>query len=274
VHFKNAGWEVGGCDLSPRACEQAKAIYGIDIDCDSEEGALPRHKNLNLIYFCHVLEHLRDPVSALMRARDALADDGMLLFEVPCAIAPHMLPPGWFTFEHLQYFSEDAILATLARVGFRPLEIRIALKAELYPVIAVIAVKAPPRPWPLLHTAERTRQFLADFTARDEGLWQSVSDRLDTVSGGIFIWGAGVHTAQLLDRTPLLKQAQIVGIIDRDDQKWGRTQAGRPIISPDEFLNGRGSEKVVISSFNAEGEIALALRKSGIAEQRIVRLYG
>jgi len=97
--------------------------------------------------------------------------------------------------------------------------------------------------------------------------------RLRDISGGIFIWGAGVHTAQLLDRTGLLAHAEILGVVDRDSQKWGHTQAECPIISPDDFLKRRGTEPVVISSFASEMEIANNLRQNGIAEERIVRLY-
>ena len=140
-HFRRGGWRVAGCDMSPQACAQASEIFGSDVDYGPEADILPTRENVDLIYFSHVLEHLKDPLPALLRAHDALAEDGRVMLEVPCAIAPEILPPGWFTFEHMQYFSERAILAMLAASGFRPLEIRIALKAELYPVIAVIAVK-------------------------------------------------------------------------------------------------------------------------------------
>lgn len=275
VQFARAGWQVGGCDLSPKACGQAQEIFGIDVDCGSEADMLPRQKDIDLLYFCHVLEHLRDPLPALVRAREALADDGMLLIEVPCAIAPGTLPPGWFTFEHLQYFSTDVLCAVLEQTGFKPLEIRIALKAELYPVIAVIAVKSEQRVPPLANAAaaEKTRQFLSEFTSRDDTLWQAVGDRLADLPAGIFIWGAGVHTAQLMQRTQLNERTRIVGIVDRDSQKWGSTQADCPIISPEKFLTHRGAEPVVISSYAAEREIAQGLRQSGVAEDRIVRLY-
>ena len=275
AHFRQAGWRVGGCDLSPKACAQAKSIHDIAVDCGAEADILPTQKDIDLIYFSHVLEHLRDPMPALLRAHAALADDGMVLLEVPCAIAPQTLPPGWFTFEHLHYFSECAIFALLKHAGFRVREIRIDLKGEIYPVIAVIAAKsrrrAPIHVDPL--AAAGSRLFLSEFAARDDTLWWGVTQRLREISGGIFIWGAGVHTAQMLDRTALLAHAEILGVVDRDSQKWGHTQADRPIISPEDFLSRHGTEPVVISSFASEIEIAKNLRQCGIAEERIVRLY-
>ncbi len=197
AQFARAGWRVAGCDLSPKGCAQARSILGVEAACGPEAEILPKRKNLDLVYFSHVLEHLRDPMAALdARPRCARQDDGLVMLEVPCAVAAHRLPPGWFTFEHLHYFSEDALSKMLDHAGFKALEIRIALKAELYPVIAAIAVKGDhcafaAEPW----AVARTQSFLAEFTARDENLWNDVAKRVGNLSGGIFIWGAGVHTA-------------------------------------------------------------------------------
>jgi SAM-dependent methyltransferase len=275
THFARAGWKVGGCDPSQKACEQAREIYGIDVDCGAEIDSLPKRSGLDMVVFSGVLEHLKDPRGALVRARDALADDGLVLLEVPCATAPHLLPPGWFTFEHLQYFSEASLVRMLNETGFSPLELRIALDVFIYPAIAVIARKTNAR----IDTddgglgAVQSRHFLEQVVARDDDLWHNSAQRLRHLEGPIFVWGAGVHTAQLFDRTPLLDQADIKAIIDRDGQKHGLEQAGRPIITPDTFFAERKDEPVVISSFAAEAEIAAALAKAGVAQDRIVRLY-
>jgi hypothetical protein len=185
------------------------------------------------------------------------------------------LPPGWFTFEHLQYFSEASLVRMLNEAGFAPLELRIALEAFIYPAIAVIARKENAR----IDTDDgglavaQSRHFLEQVVARDDDLWHNSAKRLRHLDGPIFVWGAGVHTAQLFDRTPLLHQAAIKAIVDRDNQKHGLEQADRPIIAPDTFFAESKDEPVVISSFAAEAEIAAALAKAGVAQDRIVRLY-
>lgn len=72
----------------------------------------------------------------------------------------------------------------------------------------------------------------------------------------------------------MLRHAEIVGIVDRDSQKWGLTHSGRTIVSPDVFLRGGTKERVVISSYDAETEIAHMLDAAGVAPERTVRLYG
>ncbi|HEY4944222.1 MAG TPA: class I SAM-dependent methyltransferase [Rhizomicrobium sp.] len=272
-HFRRAGWDVGGCDPSAKAVAQACEIYGIAIDCGMDAQALPRRRDLSIVMFSHVLEHMTDPIAALKLAYAALKDDGVVLLEVPCATAPHLVAPGWFTLEHLHYFSQNSLGDLLAAAGFAPLEFRIALKAELYPVIAAVAVKAggPVRPAPNPLAVAQSQAFLKQLVAHDDALWRNTAERLGGVKGPVYVWGAGVHTAQLFDRTPIY--GQVKGIIDRDAQKWGSVLADHAIISPDDFFARREDTPVVISSFAAEAQIAQSLAVAGIAARNIVRLY-
>ena len=273
-HFHRAGWEVGGCDPSGRAVAQARDIFGIDIDPGYDAQCLPRRKDLSVVLFSHVLEHMTDPVGALKRAHAALSDDGVVLLEVPCATAPHLVPPGWFSLEHLHYFSEHSLTGMLAAAGFATVEFRVSFKAELYPVIAAVATKAAEPvavPADALAVAQ-TEAFIAKLLAHDNAIWRSTSDRLAGVKGPVYVWGAGVHTAQLFDRTAL--SGQVKGIIDRDSQKWGSRLGDHTIMSPDDFFARREDAPVVISSFAAETQIARSLADAGIASRNIVRLYG
>jgi SAM-dependent methyltransferase len=274
-HFRRAGWQVSGCDPSPKACAQARSIHGIDIDCGIEAQALPYKRNLDVILFSHVLEHLSDPISALRRAREALANDGRIVLEVPCAIAPNLLPPGWFTFEHLSYFSETSLVAMLAAAGLEPLEMRIVMRAELYPVIGVAAAKSaqqhPVTPDPI--AVERTRDFLTQVVARDNAQWNATAELLNGLNGPIYLWAAGVHTAQLLDRTAVEGDADVIAIVDSDSQKWGHQQAGYEIISPAEFNTRHKLEPIVISSYAAETKIAQSLLDVGIPAHQIITIY-
>jgi SAM-dependent methyltransferase len=272
-HFRKAGFEVGGCDPSAKAVAQAKDIYSIDIDCGMDHEALPARKDLSIVMFSHVLEHMTDPIAALTLAHAALKDDGVVLLEVPCATAPHLVAPGWFTLEHLHYFSQTSLTALLAATGFAPIEFRIALKAELYPVIAAVAVKsgAAALPAPDALAVAQSRAFLDKLVTHDDALWRHTAGRLAAVSGPVYVWGGGVHTAQLFDRTPIY--GQVKGIIDRDAQKWGSVLGDHAIISPDDFFARREDTPVVISSFAAEAQIAQSLAAGGVAARNIVRLY-
>jgi len=270
--FRKQGWRVMGCDLSPSAIGQAKTIFGIEADLGGEEEAVPRQNNLDLILICHVLEHLYDPPAALARFHAALAPGGHLVLEVPCAIAPESLPPGWFTFEHLHYYQPAILESLLQDAGFDVVESRIDMRCEHYPVIAIAARKSPQPVAGLagLEPAAAAR-MARTYIARDDALWTATAKRVSRFEEPVFLYGAGIHTAQLLDRTDLAPR--IVAIADRDSKKWGQTQAGKPVISLAELFAYPAQAPIIVSSYVGEGSIVEALLAGGVAPFRIVPLY-
>jgi SAM-dependent methyltransferase len=270
--FRRLGWRVGGCDPSPSAIAQAESIFDVQADLGDEADILPRRRDLDLILACHVLEHLYDPCAALARFHAALAAGGHLLLEVPCAVAPEKLPPGWFTFEHLHYYQPALLQHLLSDAGFEVVETRIDHGSEHYPVMAIAARKAKQRPQASSSFDPSAGRKLAhSYAARDKLLWTATALRLACIQEPVFVYGAGIHTAQLLDRTSIA--SKIIAIADRDSKKWGQTQAGKKVISPAELFAHPSRAPVIISSYVSEKQIMTALLEGGIAASRIVALY-
>jgi hypothetical protein len=109
------------------------------------------------------------------------------------------------------------------------------------------------------------------YAARDKLLWTATALRLACIQEPVFLYGAGIHTAQLLDHTDLLPR--VIAIADRDSKKWGQIQAGKTIISPAELLAHPSRAPVVISSYVSEKEIVTALLEAGLAPARLMPLY-
>jgi SAM-dependent methyltransferase len=271
--FAKVGWQVGGCEPSPSALAQAKDIFRIEADLGGEEDALPRQQNLDLVLLCHVLEHLYDPAASLRRICDALGANGHLLLEVPCATAPDMLPPGWFTFEHLHYYRLDILERLLRQAGFEIVESRIAMKCENYPVIAIAARKTEGAAPATAMDPEAAIMMSQHYAARDARLWAETDQRLAACDGPVFVYGAGIHTAQLLENTGLSRRNALLAVVDRDAKKWGQNLAGIPVISPEQLLRDPRTAPVIVSSYGSEKAIAATLAEKGLAASRIVTLY-
>jgi SAM-dependent methyltransferase len=270
--FKNRGWQVRGCDPSPSAVSQARAIFDIAVDLGGEENTVSRHKDLDLILACHVLEHLYDPPATLARFHAALAPNGHLVLEVPCAMEPQSLPPGWFTFEHLHYYQPAILEVLLKNAGFELVETRIDAQTHHYPVIAIAARKNPQPPLDIVPFEPTNGVLLAhSYAARDKLLSIAIAKRVARFKQPVFVYGAGIHTAQLLDRTNLAPR--VIAIADRDPKKWGQTQAEKPVISPQELFAHPAKSPVIVSSYVSERQIIDALLKGGIEAGRIVPLY-
>ena len=268
--FRRQGWSVSGCDPSPSAIGQAGSVFGIDADLGGEETVIPRQKDLDLILICHVLEHLYDPAATLARFHAALAPQGHLVLEVPCATAPELLPPGWFTFEHLHYYQPAILERLLRNAGFAVVESRIDMTCEHYPVIAVAARKVPQRAAAGFE-ASAGALLGQRYAARDQALWTATARRVARFQEPVFLYGAGIHTAQLLDRTHLAPH--VIAIADRDPKKWGQTHAGKPVISPAQLFADPRQVPVIVSSYVSERQIVDALLAGGMASSRIVALY-
>ena len=273
-HFRNYGWDVGGCDPSAKAVEQALAFNRIALDVGDEAATLGGQSDVDLITLSHVLEHLEDPAASLARIRLALAPSGMLMFEVPCLAEPQINPPGLFTLEHLNYFDRTSLANLLARTGFEIVEAVVTRDHWPFPVITVLARQTEADGALRREGFGEAMAFCETYVARDAALWDAVDRRLrGAVAPGepVAIWGAGVHTSMLLARTGLETHARVAAITDRDTQKLGHRLGAQTVVSPEAALGLGG--KVIVSSYFSEAEIAAGLIGSGVAAERVVRLH-
>lgn len=270
-YFRQVGWEVGGCEPSRLVAEQARTYHDIAVDIGGEEECLPGIDPVDIVMFAHVLEHLHDPVSALKRAAECLAPGGHILFEVPCSVRPELLPPGWFTFEHLSYFTPETVQNLISKAGLVADETFVTMIDE-YPAITVLARPSGIEP-PLFNSFKKSLQFCEAYNELDYAIWAGHEQTMRKTTKDVFVWGAGNHTAQLFDETDILKTKHVIAIIDSDFQKWGRRQSRKQIIPPGVFINAPGEPHVIISSLFAEQDILKTLLKAGVARERIITLY-
>ena len=79
----------------------------------------PRHR-FDVIVMNHVLEHMPDPLTALVQIRSLLTDSGIAYIAVPNIVAWESRFPGWTAYEpyHLYYFSPFALQSISERAGF------------------------------------------------------------------------------------------------------------------------------------------------------------
>jgi SAM-dependent methyltransferase len=277
-YFKKDGWKVGGCDPSLTAAAQAKALHGVDVDRGWEETCLPRLRPPpDVVLYAHVIEHLYAPLATLARTRQVLGRQGLLLFELPCVIDAPSLPSGWFIFEHVNYFSPGTLLNLLRRAGFEPVELRVtpADRSGLhYPVMTVAACSADSR-LELSPCHAASREFVDAFLERDRNLWAQTQQVVSTLDEPVYVWSAGVRTAQLFAHTNIRNRPGIIALIDSDAQKWRLRQSGYTILSPEEFFvhAERAGGKVVIGSYSAEEAIYRHLKSRGVPDDRIIRIY-
>ena len=77
-----SGYEVEGTDLSKHVCETLPAKAGFPVHHGTIE-EIKFERTYDIITMLHVLEHTRNPLSTLRRAREILNEGGYLLVVVP-----------------------------------------------------------------------------------------------------------------------------------------------------------------------------------------------
>jgi SAM-dependent methyltransferase len=123
---RERGWSARGVELSPFAAERARSRSGLDVLTGTIEDARLDQERFDLITFWDVIEHLDDPLRALLRARELLRPAGLLALSTGDLGGftartlgrrwALLAPPG-----HLYYFSRRTLYAMLERAQLEPL---------------------------------------------------------------------------------------------------------------------------------------------------------
>ncbi|WP_084632445.1 class I SAM-dependent methyltransferase [Shewanella waksmanii] len=274
--FQKAGWEVDGIDPSTSAIALAHKQYNLTLHNGFIEDYIHDGTLYDLIILTHVLEHFVDPASVLQTCKKMLKADGFIFIEVPSLIDQSSWPTGYFTFEHLNYFSPVSMLNLMSQCGIEPVS-PVATDFDIkdpYPIQMCIGKKSEQN-----LTIEKDKTALnmcCTYVERDQSLWHEINNKIKNATNlaeRICIWGAGVHTAQLLKETELLTLNKPIMMVDIDRQKWGKQQNGIQVCSPDEIAIEDPRLTIIISSFVFEQEIKQTLLNKPSLAATVLTLY-
>ena len=107
-----------GIEPGEDEAEQARHA-GIDCFAGSLADYEPGERRFDLVQWFHVLEHVHEPLAALLKLRALLEPGGSLLVEVPNVYQPYgLLEENFFQNVHLVSYSPNTLPALLRRAGF------------------------------------------------------------------------------------------------------------------------------------------------------------
>lgn len=225
-----------GVDIDANAIERGRArLAGQDAELitgDFETFATSHAPDTIVMY--HVLEHLARPRQALARLRSLAHAATRLVVEVPIVeggVTNDIV--GFYSIHHMTSFSRQSLRNCLARSGWEPLEWH---EQEDYNGCRVLATPTTPAS-AVVGDANDYEAALATLTAWNDAA-SAVGRRLSAIdSARCLVWGAGVHTELLYQRTTLFQRGpsrQYV-IVDNDLRKQGKTWRGIAIVAPAEL---------------------------------------
>jgi SAM-dependent methyltransferase len=118
------GWRVLGIEPSEAAAERA-GERGVEVAVGTLKTVELEPGAQDAIVFNHSLEHVEDPVEALVAAREGLRADGLVAVSTPNfdCWARRRFGRSWFHLDlprHRVHFTEGALRTALERAGLRP----------------------------------------------------------------------------------------------------------------------------------------------------------
>jgi SAM-dependent methyltransferase len=147
-----AGWQATGVELAPEVASEAARIARAEI-LAGDFLTVPLEPGFDVITLFDVIEHVRDPLAWLVRARELLAPGGLLVVETGDAASAwaRLLGRRWYFLDppqHLWYFTGASLEALLARAGFRtpPRRWRSGRWVSLANIAFKLVRLAPPSP--------------------------------------------------------------------------------------------------------------------------------
>jgi SAM-dependent methyltransferase len=110
---------VEGVEPSKEGSYNAINSYGIKTFNGFLEDFQTNEK-FDIIILSHVFEHFYNPDEALVIIRKLIRDEGVLFIEVPNILQPNPIKHklGWFSKEHISYFSKNKLNFMLSKNGF------------------------------------------------------------------------------------------------------------------------------------------------------------
>ncbi|MFV2058075.1 MAG: methyltransferase domain-containing protein [Thiohalomonadales bacterium] len=271
-HELNGDWQCLGIEPSMEASRLAR-INGFRVKTTMLAGDIFTPHSIDAISLVSVLEHLSDLHQALKSVTELLKSDGIVFIEVPNLLLPELSLTGFFSPEHIQHFTPGSLFALLHRYGLSEIITDRSVTDKVIRIVASARMAGWSTADLVTYSDDSTEacQAVKEYTTREERLLTELNYNVTAAlvrwqrrNCTIAIYGAGVHTAELLGHFDLHAVCSIV--IDGDPKKQGTTYLGFPVYSPEQILE-LGINAILISSHRFQDEIINKIRQ--VAGERV-----
>jgi SAM-dependent methyltransferase len=264
--------DLSGVDPSPACVERVRGLGFVchqamisGVRCVSALGT-----SYDVIVLSHVAEHLLDVRAALSAVRDLLSAEGVCYIEVPDAdrYSTGVFVPFYFLdSEHINHFN----LAALQNLGWvNGFDVVSSGAKDLrlnggkrYPAAYACFRKGSPGRKPLRDVG-LPFTLSAYIEESKRALDPRELDELATSRRPVLLWGAGSHAQRMLETSPL-GRCNLIGVVDRDPGKQGRSLLGHRITTPEAALEDLDADvTIVIASVLHGHEIAATIAGAGL----------
>jgi 2-polyprenyl-3-methyl-5-hydroxy-6-metoxy-1,4-benzoquinol methylase len=173
--LKDLGTRPTGLDPDAEAAAFASRKLRVDVLAGEFETADFSGRRFDAVVMIHLIEHLYEPVEALVRARRLLRPGGTLFLETPNILRPKVGPRRVFSYAHNYHFSPRTMARALHQAGFTTLTVRI-FNRDSFQVVARATPPAgsPPGTEPWQQVARTIALHPWKYAATLQFLWRKL----------------------------------------------------------------------------------------------------
>lgn len=254
---RSKGYTVFGIEPSEEGVQEAMNKYGIRIikGFFNEYFLNSFNKKFDIVTIRHVLEHIQNPIGFLKLAIRITNPYKYVYIEVPDANRPFANNiADFFSNQHIMHYTEGSLNNIANILGLR---IAAVEKLREVPIIKILLRNEKVGKYPLKNEYETNKGIIETYKIRKHDFIQNLKSKIDPQYKKIIIYGAGMHTTQLL-QSGLLDNIKIDYIVDSNTKKHGMLFEGYVVQSP-EILKDKNIP-VLISSYDSQEEISNYLK--------------
>ncbi len=144
--LRHLGFDASGLEPDEQYACHAREALGVPVATGFVQDAVFPAGSFDVVTMYHALEHVEDPSAILSRLRGWMADEGVLLVEVPNVEAVCIAPGHRFHFAHFYNFNRDTLEALGRKAGFEPVQTTTSSDGgNLISVFTAVPQPKPPR---------------------------------------------------------------------------------------------------------------------------------
>ena len=237
IALKNHGYtNITATDPSDESVQRLN-IAGMNAYVANVYSAVSKEEQdkYDAVFLFEVAEHLLEPRKRIANVASLLRNNGYFMLSVPdystISEAQYSIP-NYFNLEHINYFSEDSLDTLMAQFHMK----RVAQKRIGEDLIQVYQKTMDQIP---VRKDEKTKIAIQQYLQRQKERSMEIEEKINALKNKekeLIIWGTGSYVMSLL-ATTALKDCRIVGFVDNNKIKQGRTMYGYTIYSPDYLLD-------------------------------------
>jgi SAM-dependent methyltransferase len=220
-HPLRAGWELYGAEISNVWKDEVLGLPGVRGFHGGRDIAYPLR--YDLITLCHVLEHVPDPAALLRPLLHNLAPGGRLLIVVPNI---RQNPIDLLIADHCSHFDTNSLVNVITAAGLEVKELTARTIPKELIAIAGSPAERSSLPWQADGDEVPAADMCRDYFRLFRGVRDAASAAVSEASQ-FGIMGSSIAAAWLARE---LGEA-VDFFADEDENRWGRTLMGRPIVN-------------------------------------------